>query len=157
MYKKEFIGRVTDLLRDNGVRKPIKSRKKHIFRITDDSGNAAKFIMNEKDKQVIYTLDDVSAVIDACLAVIEDSIKHGEEVNFKGFGVLGVHYRKARRTKQPGTEEWYEVDARYVPKFTYGNTLRVAARLYEMSLEDADKYKEIPPLISDDELREDDD
>lgn len=133
MNKKEFISRVTEVLRENNVRKPV-SVKKHTFHITDDDGNAADFHIKQHDKNVIYTVEDTANFVDACLAVILDSLKNGEEISFKGFGSLGLHYRAARRTKEPNTGEWCEVEARYVPKFSFGNDLRMAAKLYELSL-----------------------
>lgn len=133
MNKKEFISRVTDALRENNMRKPV-SIKKHTFHITDDEGNVANFHIKQQDKNVIYTVDDTANVIEACLAVITDAIKNGEEICFKGFGTLGLHYRAARRTKEPNSGEWCDVAARFVPKFSYGNDLRMAARLYEISM-----------------------
>ena len=132
MNKKELASRVAELLRINDVRKPVKI-KKHTFRIIDEEGNTANFSVKRADKKILYTNDDVNNIIDACIAIILDAIKNGEEINIRGFGVLGLHYRAARRTKQPGTEDWYEVDARYVPKFFYGNDLRMAAQLYDIS------------------------
>ena len=133
MNKKEFISRVTETLRSNGLRKPVSVRK-HTFHITDDEGNSADFNIRQQEKNVLYTVDDTANIIDACLAVILDAIRNGEDVNIKGFGCLGLHYRAARRTKEPISGEWCTVDARYVPKFAYGNDLRMAARLYEVSL-----------------------
>lgn len=133
MNKKDLIGRVTDTLRKNNLRKPV-SMRKHTFHITDDEGNSANFNISKKEKSVIYTIDDVANIIDACLAVIVDSIKNGEEISIQGFGSLGLHYRAARRTKEPNSGEWCEIEARYVPKFSFGKDLRMAARLYEVSL-----------------------
>lgn len=132
MNKKELSSRVTEVLRANNVRKPV-SVKKHTFHITDEEGNTADFHIKQQDKNVIYTTDDTMNIIDACIAVIVDALKNGEEINIKGFGNLGLHYRAARRTKEPNTGEWCEIEARYVPKFSYGNDLRMAARLYELS------------------------
>lgn len=133
MNKKEFASRVAEALRENNMRKPV-SVKKHTFHITDDEGNSADFNIKQRDKAVLYTVDDASNVIDACLAVILDAIRKGEEINIKGFGCLGLHHRAARRTKEPNSGEWCEIEARYVPKFAYGNDLRMAARLYEVGL-----------------------
>lgn len=133
MNKKEFASRVAEALRENNMRKPV-SVKKHTFHITDDEGNSADFNIKHRDKAVLYTVDDATNVIDACLAVILDAIRKGEEINIKGFGCLGLHYRAARRTKEPNSGEWCEIEARYVPKFAYGNDLRMAARLYEVNL-----------------------
>lgn len=132
MNKKELSSRVAEVLRANNVRKPV-SVKKQTFHITDEEGNTADFHIKQQDKNVIYTVDDTLNVIDACIAVIVDALKNGEEINIKGFGNLGLHYRAARRTKEPNTGEWCVIEARYVPKFSYGNDLRMAARLYELS------------------------
>ena len=132
MNKKELSSRVAEVLRANNIRKPV-SVKKQTFHITDEDGNTADFHIKQQDKNVLYTVDDTANVIDACIAVILDAIKNGEEISFKGFGSLGLHYRAARRTKEPNSGEWCEIEARYIPKFSYGNDLRMAARLYELS------------------------
>lgn len=141
MNKKEFISRVAEALRENDLRKPVSVRK-HTFHITDDEGNSADFNIRQQEKSVLYTADDVANIVDASLAVILDAIRKGEEISVKGFGTLGLHYRAARRTKEPNSGEWCEVDARYVPKFAYGNDLRMAAKLYEVSL--AEKPESLP-------------
>ena len=132
MNKKELSSRVAEVLRANNIRKPV-SVKKQTFHITDEDGNTADFHIKQQDKNVLYTVDDTANVIDACIAVILDAIKNGEEISIKGFGCLGLHYRAARRTKEPNSGEWCEIEARYIPKFSYGNDLRMAARLYELS------------------------
>ena len=132
MNKKELSSRVAEVLRANNIRKPV-SVKKQTFHITDEDGNTADFHIKQQDKNVLYTVDDTANVIDACIAVILDAIKNGEEISIKGFGSLGLHYRAARRTKEPNSGEWCEIEARYIPKFSYGNDLRMAARLYELS------------------------
>lgn len=149
MFKEEFIGRVTDILRENDTRKPV-SVKKQVFHITDDNGNTADFNVRQQDKRVIYTVEDTRNIIDACIAVITDALQHGEDISFKGFGNIGVHYRAARRTKDPIAGEWCEVDARYVPKFTPGRSLKMAARLYELSANDADNQDAVEPEDNED-------
>lgn len=138
MNKKELSSRVAEVLRTNNLRKPV-SIKKHTFHITDEEGNSADFHIKQQDKNVIYTVDDATNVIDACIAVITDALKNGEEISIKGFGTLGLHYRAARRTKEPISGEWCEIEARYVPKFAYGNDLRMAARLYELSINESEE------------------
>lgn len=135
MNKKDLISKVAETLRANNIRKPI-STPKQVFHISDDEGNSKDFIVRKTDKTVLYNTNDVSAIVDACLAVVEDSIKRGEEIYLHGFGTLGVHKRAARRTKHPETGKIVDVDARYVPKFSFGNNLRMAAKVYELSLDD---------------------
>lgn len=135
MNKKDLISRVTEVLRNRNVRKPI-STPKQVFHISDDEGNQKDFIVRKTDKSVLYNVNDVSVILEACLSVVEDAIKHGEKVHLQGFGTLDVRQRAARQTKHPESGEVVDVKARYVPKFSYGNNLRIAAKLYELSLAD---------------------
>lgn len=135
MNKKDLISKAVQLLHNNNIRKPI-STPKQVFHISDDEGNQKDFIVKKTDKSVLYNTADVTAIFDACMSVIEEAIKKGDKITIHGFGTLGVHQRAARTTKHPETGEIIEVAARYVPKFTFGNNLRMAAKLYELSLDD---------------------
>lgn len=142
MNRKELVRRIAGLMRTNNIRKPVSSQKQ-VFHISDDEGNKKDFVVRKTDKQVLFTTDDVEAIIDSCICVIEDALKRGEEISIRGFGTLGLHHRKARATKRPDTGEWVEVEARYVPKFTFGNDLRMCAKMYELSLsENQHEYEE---------------
>lgn len=138
MNKKEFINKVTEVLKDNNIRKNIPMQKTTLH-ISDDEGNSSNFVVRKKERGLLFTAEDVSTIIEACLAVIEDNIKKGESTNFQGFGTIGVHFREARRVKHPDTHEEVDVDARYVPKFTSGNSLKMAAKIYSMSVEEREK------------------
>lgn len=135
MKKKEFIKTVCDLLRSNNIKKPI-SIPKHVFHISDDEGNTRDFTVKKRDKTAIYTIDDITNIVDACINVVYDCVKRGEPVSFFGFGTIKVLYRKPRKTKQVGTNEDIVIEGRYVPKFDFGNNLRMCARVYGMSLND---------------------
>lgn len=132
MNKKDLVSRVAEILRENETRKPVRI-KKHKFQIIDDEGNTAHFTVKREDKRVLYTAEDIDNILTACMDVVMESIRKGEEVSIRGFGTLGLHYRAARRTKRPETEDWYEIDAHYVPKFFCGNDLRAAAKVYDMT------------------------
>ena len=135
MVRKELISNITSMLRDNNIRKPI-SVPKHVFHISDDDGNEKDFVVKKTDKTAIYTVEDVDAIIRAFELIVADAIKRGDTVSIRGFGSFGLHYRKARTAIHPDTGENVVVPARYVPKFTFGNTLRKSARVYEASLND---------------------
>jgi nucleoid DNA-binding protein len=135
MNRKELVRRVAAELRDGDIRKPI-SIPKQVFHISDDEGHSKDFVVRKTDKSVIYTVEDVEAIIDTCLAVIEDSIKHGEPITLRGFGTLGLRYRKPRVLKHVETGEEVTAEGRYVPRFYFGNDLRMAAKVYELSLAD---------------------
>ena len=148
MNRKEFDRRVTSIMRENGIRKPVSSPKQ-VFHISDDEGNKKDFIIRKTDKSVAFTIEDIEAVVDTCIYVIMDALKNGEDITFRGFGSLGVHHRKARATKRPDTGEWVEVGARYVPKFTFGNDLRMCAKLYELSLNETNSADILLPDTED--------
>lgn len=133
MNKKELTERIVSLLRDNDVRKNVAAQKTTLH-ISDDRGNSSDFIIRRSERGLQYTNKDVSAILEACLLIVEDAIKHGEDISIHGFGTLGVHQRAARTTVHPASGEPVQVSARYVPKFNFGNTLRLAAKVYEMSL-----------------------
>jgi DNA-binding protein HU-beta len=147
MNKRQLVSRIAEVMRLNNVRKQVLVPKK-VFHISDDDGNHKDFVVKSADKNVLFSVDDVENVIDAAIQVIEESLKVGEPVTVQGFGTLGLKYRKARATKQVGTDEWIDIAARYVPKFSFGNDLRMAAKLYELSLSDL-KLDEPLPIFSD--------
>lgn len=146
MNRKEFARRIASLMRERDIRKPI-SIPKQVFHISDDEGNAKDFVVKKTDKSVQFTIDDIESIIDATIYVIEDAIRHGEEISIRGFGTLGLHYRKSRKLKHVGTGKDTVAEARYVPKFTSGNDLKLSARMYELSLSDMDEQL---PIYNDD-------
>lgn len=153
MNKRQLVSRVAEVMRINNVRKPVLLPKK-VLHISDDDGNKKDFVVKSSDKNVLFTVDDIDNVVNAVIQVIEESLKIGEPVTVQGFGTLGLKYRKARATKQVGTDEWIDVEARYIPKFSFGNNLRMCAKLYELSLQDLKLNEPLP--IFDDEEDEDD-
>ena len=147
MNKRQLVSRVAEVMRINNIRKPVLLPKK-VLHISDDDGNKKDFIVKSSDKNVLFTVDDIENVVDALIQVIEESLKVGEPVTVQGFGTLGLKYRKARITKQVGTDDWIDVEARYIPKFSFGNNLRMCAKLYELSLQDL-KLNEPLPIFDD--------
>lgn len=135
MNRKNFIKSVADVLRENDVKKPV-SIPKQVFHISDDEGNTKDFAVKKTDKTVMFTQEDVSNIVDACICVIMDSLKRGEPISFHGFGTLGLNYRKPRRTKIVGSEQEVAIDGHYIPRFSFGNDLRMCAKIYELSLRD---------------------
>lgn len=152
MTKKDIVSAATAMLRERDVRKPV-TVKKHSLTILDPDGHKAAFDVKQQDKMVIYTMEDVSIILDACLEAIEDCLRRGEEVAFRGFGMWRLHYRKARHTKDPFYGREVDVAARYVPKFIFGTRLRMAARSYELMLEDAENAPKLPdPVYDEDDI-----
>lgn len=147
MNRKELVRRTANALRDNDIKKPVYAQRQ-VLHISDDDGNTKDFVIKKNDTGVAFTTDDVDAIIDACIYVIQDALKHGDSVSIRGFGSLGLHHRKARITKHPTTQETVDVEARYVPKFVSGNDLKMCAKIYELSMEE--KLCELPPIDDED-------
>lgn len=135
MNKRDFVRYVTNNLRENGKKKPI-FMPKQVFHISDDEGNSKDFIIKKTDRRVIYTIEDVESVVNACIQVIEDALKRGEQITIHGFGTLGLKYRKGRETRLPTTPDPVIIEDGYFTKFVAGQNLRLCAKVYEMSLED---------------------
>jgi DNA-binding protein HU-beta len=150
MNKRQLASRTAEVMRKNNIRKSVLVPKK-TFHISDDEGNKKDFVVKSMDKNVLFSVGDVETILDTALQVITESLKTGEPVTLQGFGSFGLKYRKARATKQLGTDEWIEVAARYVPKFSFGDRLRMAAKLYELSLEDLKLDEPLPIFSNDDE------
>ena len=143
MNRRQLISRVAETMRAKNLRKEISLPKK-ILHITDDEGSKKDFVIKSTEKRVLFTFDDIEKILDTAIEVIEESLKIGEPVTIKGFGSLGLKYRKARSTKSVGTDEWISIDARYIPKFSFGNDLRLCAKLYELSLSDLGLDQPLP-------------
>lgn len=72
MNKKELISRVAEVLRSNNIKKPV-STPKQVFHISDDEGNHKDFVVRKTDKSILYNVNDVGVILEACLSVVEDS------------------------------------------------------------------------------------
>ena len=141
MNRRDLTRNAADVLRKNNARKTI-SIPKQVLHISDDNGTQKDFVVKRADKEVIYTIDDVGIILDALICVIKESLKTGEPVSIQGFGTFGLKYRKPRQTKQFNSEDTITIDGRFVPKFSFGNDLRLCAKIYEMSFEDRMKEPE---------------
>jgi len=149
MNRKELVRRIASVMRDKNIRKPI-TMPKQVFHISDEEGNHKDFVIRKTDKSVLFTIEDVEAIIDTCLGVIAEAIKNGEEISLRGFGTLGVQYRKPRKLKHVETGEETVAEARYVPKFYSGHDLRLAAKLYGLSLDDKRMNDPLPVFSKED-------
>ncbi len=142
MNKNELVSRTTKLLNENDIRKTTPVQKT-VFHISDDQGNQSDFVIKKTGNNLLFNTGDVSAIVDACLTVVLESLKQGEEVSIQGFGSLRVQHRKGGWTRHPKTGETVAVPERYVPKFESGKSLKMAAKIYELSLEERKAAKKV--------------
>lgn len=145
MNKKELVSAVAESLRENGVRKQIKT-KSEVFRvIQDDSGDEAVFTIDRADRKILYSTEDVMNVLDAIIEVVTDSIRRGEPVTVRGLGTLTTVRVAPRRSKEPDTGIWHDIPAMTRPKFRSGYLLAAAARASGLQEDEHGAEQFLPP------------
>ena len=72
------------------------------------------------------TKKDAEAALNAYTAVVTDTLKSGDSVQFIGFGTFEVRERAARTGRNPHTGENIEIAAAKVPAFKSGKALKDA-------------------------------
>lgn len=155
MNKKDLISKTYEVLRSNDIRKPI-SIKSERFRITDERGDEAVFTVERKDKRVLYNVTDITTILDAMIAIVEDCMRRGEPVSIRGFGSLEVRKSMERHVREPDQEIWHTIPERYRPKFTAGSNLTSAARSYGLQKDDIGAERFLPPPDDDEDEEEED-
>ena len=148
MVRKDLISQTASVLRENNIRKAV-SIPKHVLHVSDDYGHTRDFPIKEASRMVLYTAEDVEAILDACRYVIQEAIKRGEEVSIFGFGRLGLKYRKGQTVRNVLDGERVDVEGHFVPRFTAGNDLRRCAQVYEQSVRDMEINA--PPVFEEEE------
>ena len=145
------------------LRQNHETRKVHIpkatFHISDSEGNSKDFYVKQRDKEIMFTKEDVEKILEAALMIVVDSIRRGEPVNIRGFGELTLHYRKARYSKHIRTGEDTYVPEMYVAKFYPGIQLKTSAKIYTANQAELKNDKRVRPddIITDDDTDAEDD
>jgi len=67
---------------------------------------------------------ETAAVVDGFIAALSYSLKQGETVELRGFGTFKVVERKARKGRNPKTNEVVFIPKRKVPVFRYSKDFR---------------------------------
>ena len=70
------------------------------------------------------TRADASRAVESFVAIVNKSLKKGDEVAITGFGKFSVVKRAARTGVNPRTGEKVKIKASKAPKFTAGATLK---------------------------------
>ncbi len=71
---------------------------------------------------------DAGNAVDAFLAVVQETLQRGGEINFTGFGKFSVADRGARQGVNPQTGERIQIPASRVPRFSAGSSLKKAIK-----------------------------
>lgn len=139
------------LLRENNIRKKIAQKSETFKIIQESSGDEASFTVNRKDREILYSAEDVRNILDAALSLAEDKLRHGEPVMIHGFGCIEMKHMAERRVKEPTENRWHDIPACYRPRFRAGTRLLEAGRAYELMVRDKDPDNYLPPPVEDGE------
>ena len=82
-------------------------------------------ILSRKQSHLNY--HDIESAVKMLLDLMSTSLSDGRRIEVRGFGSFSLHYRKARRGRNPKTGEQVLLDAKYVPHFKPGKELRERA------------------------------
>lgn len=140
MNKLDFVHKITINLRENNLKKPVRSPRQ-VFHISDDNGNSKDFVIKATERNYIYTEEDVKRFLDAALEELVIALQSGDDVNITGYGSIGLKFRKERRIKNglDTGEEYLTLPGHNVPKLFAGKRLKVAAKIYDMNMEESSK------------------
>ncbi len=75
-------------------------------------------------KQSHLSNHDIESSVKMLLDLMSDTLSNGQRIEVRGFGSFSLHFRKARRGRNPKTGEQVALDSKYVPHFKPGKELR---------------------------------
>ncbi len=67
---------------------------------------------------------DVELSVKILLEQMSDTLSSGNRIEIRGFGSFSLHFRGARRGRNPKTGETVELAPKHVPHFKPGKSLR---------------------------------
>lgn len=67
---------------------------------------------------------ETEAVVNGFITCVVDALEDGDGLELRGFGSFRVQHRKARKARNPQTNEEVRIGPRYVPVFRPSKDLR---------------------------------
>lgn len=74
--------------------------------------------------QLQLSTKDVELAVKSLIEQMSEALSSGDRIEIRGFGSFSLHYRDARRGRNPKTGEPVQLDGKYVPHFKPGKELR---------------------------------
>lgn len=81
-------------------------------------------VVNVMHTQLGLPKADCESALNAFVEIVSDAMAAGKKVTLIGFGTFAAVMRKARTGRNPATGASIEIDAKRVPKFTPGTSLK---------------------------------
>ncbi|MGI6035714.1 MAG: HU family DNA-binding protein [Limnochordia bacterium] len=79
-------------------------------------------------EKAAITKKDAGRVVDAVFNTIMEALAQGDKVQLVGFGTFEVRHRAARTGRNPQTGETIDIEARNMPVFRAGKSLKEAVQ-----------------------------
>ena len=70
------------------------------------------------------TTKDVELAVKLMIDHMAESLSTGDRIEIRGFGSFSLHYREARKGRNPKTGDAVELEGKHVPHFKPGKELR---------------------------------
>ena len=70
------------------------------------------------------TTKDVEFAVKLMIDHMAESLSAGDRIEIRGFGSFSLHYREARKGRNPKTGDAVELEGKHVPHFKPGKELR---------------------------------
>lgn len=67
---------------------------------------------------------DVELAVKTILEHMSEALESGERIEIRGFGSFSLHYREARKGRNPKTGSTVQLTGKHVPHFKPGKELR---------------------------------
>lgn len=135
MRKRDLVRRVSELLKENDIKKPTRAITKRLY-ISDDDGNTQAFETRMSASRTIYTQEDVRVIIETMIYTIKEALRDGQDVNIPGFGKFSLKFHKGYTVTAANPLNVSEVPPRYKIKFSPFPELQESARLFQASQTD---------------------
>ena len=70
-------------------------------------------------------LKDLKQIVDSIFGEFSDALAENRRIEIRGFGAFTLRNRKARKARNPKTNEQVELDDRFTPYFRAGKELKL--------------------------------
>ncbi len=145
MTQKEFARLVSRRLKEKGVRKAV-GKQKYVLHISDDEGNSKDFIAKKDRRKIMFTTEDIEAIITAAIEVAIEAVGRGDTVTYRGFGSLYLKYVKPRLFRNINNGEMEVIPDHHVPGFKPGVLLYDVVKMYDLQQNDRKNDEEVAKI-----------
>jgi len=89
----------------------------------------SELIATISSRQDQLSFKDIELGIKTLLDHMTESLSDGKRIEIRGFGSFSLHYRQARKGRNPKTGVTVDLEGKYVPHFKPGKELRERVNL----------------------------